>query len=249
MSDINVWFALSLLCTNQYAASVLRAVQHKGKSMASGVKHLPVQEEDQAHVTNKLSWSIPCQTLRKWIYKIHKSVMVALLWSQTRVGGLCRKAELWGDSLCHCKTTPASSNSPLRLTVGLFPSYSFCPNASTHTDSAPTHISMYPYTKIGNNVWAEFVFLTEHAFPLFSSPLPSLPSVPVPTPGYGEHPHHWALAAPTTGPAVCTLAKCCKVKIKTSIWKFSANYCDYSPSPKQPKPPEQFRSRLLTSYM
>lgn len=167
MSDINVWSALSLLCTNQYAASVLRAVQHKGKSMASGVKHLPVQEEDQAHVTNKLSWSIPCQTLRKWIYKIHKSVMVALLWSQSRVGGLCRKAELWGDSFHHCKTTLASSNSPLRLTVGLFPSYSFCPNVSTHTDSAPTHISMCPYAKISNNVWTEFVFSLNMLFPSF----------------------------------------------------------------------------------
>lgn len=55
-------FGLSLLCTNQYAPSVHRAVEHKGKTMASGVKCLPVQE-DQARITNKLSWSIPCQIL------------------------------------------------------------------------------------------------------------------------------------------------------------------------------------------
>lgn len=137
-----------------------------------------------------------------------------------------------------------------KLTIKHFLSYYFCPSRIfTHTKSAPTHPCPYVCThKNCEHCLDRTSFLTDMLSPS-SFPLPSPPSMLVPTPRHSEHPHPWALVTPTTCPTVCVFAKRCKVKIEIRIRKFSANYCDYSPSPKQPKPPEQFRSRLLTSYM
>lgn len=98
--------------------------------------------------------------------------MVALLYSQTHSGGLCRKAELWRDSLCHCKTILGSSNSPLHLTI--IPLLQILPQ-SFHTLTLHPPTSLCTHTKIGNYVWAEFLFLLNV---LFSSFLPHSPLFP-----------------------------------------------------------------------